>query len=166
MTDSCETASKLSGGLVLTFDPDTEEEQLFSMKYTCPDHDIAIDDLAPRMFFLTAQFGACPTCSGLGVINMIDPNLVIPDRKLSFLQEPIKALGFNNLLENPSLLKTYGQILKKYGEKLSTPIKDLNPDALNEILYGNDFYEGVIPIVRKKIKRLQVFTLDMLRSGL
>ena len=152
LSDSCDTASTLSGGLVLTFDPDTEEEQLFSMKYTCPDHDIAIDDLAPRMFSFNSPVGACPTCSGLGVINMIDPNLVIPDRKLSFLQEPIKALGFNNLLENPSLLKTYGQILKKYGEKLSTPIKDLNPDALNEILYGNDFYEGVIPIIERRYK--------------
>lgn len=152
LTDSCETAAHLSGGLVLTMDPDTEETQLFSLKYTCPDHDISIEELAPRMFSFNNPMGACPTCSGLGVINTIDPNLVIPDRKLSFLQEPVKAMGFNSLLENPSLLKTYGDILKKYGDKLSTPIKELNPQGLDEILYGNEFYEGIIPTIERRYK--------------
>lgn len=152
LTDSCETAAHLSGGLVLTMDPDTEETQLFSLKYTCPDHDISIEELAPRMFSFNNPMGACPTCSGLGVINTIDPNLVIPDRKLSFLQEPVKAMGFNSLLENPSLLRTYGDILKKYGDKLSTPIKNLDPQGLDEILYGNEFYEGIIPTIERRYK--------------
>lgn len=152
LTDSCETAAKLSDGLIMTFNPETEAEQLFSLKYTCPDHNISIDELAPRMFSFNNPIGACPTCSGLGVINTIDPNLVIPDRSLSFLQEPVKAMGFNSLLENPTLLKTYGEILKKHGDKLSTPVKDLKPEGLNEILYGNDYYEGIIPTIERRYK--------------
>ena len=86
LTDSIETVSSLTGGLV-GVDIIDGEEMLFSQSYACPEHNISIEELTPRMFSFNNPFGACEKCTGLGVFQKVDPDLVIPNKELSIRQE-------------------------------------------------------------------------------
>ena len=92
LSDSIETASKHSGGLVVV--NFGEEDVTFSQKYACPDHGVSIDDLTPRMFSFNNPFGACPKCTGLGVFLKIDEDKIIPDRNKSIKEGAIKGGGW------------------------------------------------------------------------
>ena len=94
LTDSIETASSISGGIIIA-DVIGEKEMVFSQNYACPEHNISIEELTPRMFSFNNPFGACPKCTGLGVFRKIDPDLVIPNKELSIKQGAIKATGWN-----------------------------------------------------------------------
>ena len=96
LTDSIETVTALTGGNVAV-DVIDGEEMLFSQSYACPEHNISIDELVPRMFSFNNPFGACPKCTGLGVFMRVDPDLVIPNKDLSIKQGAICAMGWNSL---------------------------------------------------------------------
>ncbi len=136
LTDSIETAAALAGGLVIVQLNDSGEEHLFSQNYACPDCGISIEELTPRMFSFNNPYGACPSCTGLGVQLRIDPELIIPNPSLSIAQGGIVASGWGNVKDN-SISKMYFDALgAKYGFDLNTPIKELSKEALDVILYG------------------------------
>ena len=137
LTDSLETAMKLAEGLVVASVIDGEDT-LFSQNYACPDCGISIGELTPRMFSFNNPYGACLTCSGLGMLMKIDPAIVIPDRSLSLNQGAIQVSGWNSG-EFDSMAHTYLTALsEQYGFSLDTPVKDLPESAVNILLYGTN----------------------------
>ena len=135
LTDSVETATKLSDGLLLV-DIIGEREELYSLNYACPEHGIAIEEMSPRMFSFNNPFGACKKCDGLGTFKEIDPDLIIPDKKISINQGAIKASGWY-VAEGSSIARMYMEALaKEYDFSLDMPVEMLNDEQVNTILYG------------------------------
>ena len=133
LSDSIETTSKLSNGLVMV--STEEKDTLFSQSYACPDHGSGFDELTPRMFSFNAPYGACPKCTGLGVFMRIDPDKVIPDRSKSIAEGGIKAGGW--AMEGNTIAHMYYTGLSKhYGFSLDTPIEDLPEKIVDMLLYG------------------------------
>ena len=133
LSDSIETASKHSGGIVMVNFGD--EDVVFSQKYACPDHGVSIDELTPRMFSFNNPFGACPKCTGLGVFLKIDENKIIPDRNKSIKDGGVKGGGW--AMEGSTIAAMYFDALaRRYKFSLSTPIRDLPDDVVQKILYG------------------------------
>ena len=136
LTDSVETAAALAGGLVLINIVGEDRDILFSQNYACEDCGISIEELSPRMFSFNNPYGACPTCTGLGAQLKVDPDLIIPNRKLSILEGAITASGWNNI-KGDSISRMYFEALsKKYGFKLTTPVEELPEEVMDVILYG------------------------------
>lgn len=135
LTDSIETVSQLTGGIIAV-DVIDGEEMMFSQNYSCPEHNVSIEELTPRMFSFNNPYGACEHCTGLGVFKKIDPELIIPNKDLSILQGAIKASGWNSLDESSIAMTTYRAISKKYGIPLDVPIRELDKDAVDIFLYG------------------------------
>ncbi len=148
LTDSVETASAISGGIIIA-DVIGGKEMLFSQNYACPEHNISIEELTPRMFSFNNPFGACPKCTGLGVFRRIDPDLVIPNKELSIKQGAIKATGWNTLSDDSIAMMYYSAIADEYGVSLDTPVKDLPKEAVNAFLYGTG--EKKLKIVRSNV---------------
>ncbi len=135
LTDSIETISHITGGLVMC-DVIGGEELLFSQNYSCPDHDFSMSELTPRMFSFNNPYGACEHCTGLGVFQVIDPELILPNKDLSILQGGIKANGWNSLTEDSFAMTYYRALNKKYGIPLDKPIKDMSKEHIDILLYG------------------------------
>ena len=136
LTDSAETALALSGGLLYVDVVGKDELLSFSQNYACPDCGISMEELTPRLFSFNNPHGACPTCTGLGIQLLVDPELIIPNPNLSILDGGIVASGWNNI-RGDSISKMYFEALaKRYHFKLSEPIKDLSQEAMSAILYG------------------------------
>ena len=147
LTDSIETALRLSGGLVIA-DVPGGEEMLFSQNYACPDHGVSIGELEPRMFSFNNPMGACPTCTGLGTFMKVDPDMVIPNKNLSIREGAIKASGWY-IGESGTIAQMYYEALAKhYGFSLDTPVKELTEKQLDALLYGTKGER--IHMVRKK----------------
>ena len=135
LADSIETATSLSGGTVL-INLIGGEDLLFSQNYACPEHGASVDELTPRMFSFNNPFGACETCTGLGTFLKVDPDLIIPNKKLSIRDGAIRSSGWTNA-EGGTIAQMYYEALgKKYGFTLDTPICDLSKKALDALLYG------------------------------
>lgn len=135
LTDSIETATRLSKGLVLCDVIDGEEE-LFSLDYACPEHGVSIEEMSPRMFSFNNPYGACKRCSGLGTFMEIDEDLIIPNRKLSINQGAIKASGWN-VADGSSIARMYFEALAaEYKFSLDMPVEMLSKEAMDVILYG------------------------------
>ena len=135
LADSIETATSLSGGTVL-INLIGGEDLLFSQNYACPEHGASVDELTPRMFSFNNPFGACETCTGLGTFLKVDPDLIIPNKKLSIRDGAIRASGWTNA-EGGTIAQMYYEALgKKYGFTLDTPICDLSKKAIDALLYG------------------------------
>ncbi|MBR2316110.1 MAG: excinuclease ABC subunit UvrA, partial [Clostridia bacterium] len=135
VTDSVETALKLAEGLV-SVDVIGGEEQLYSQNYSCPDHGVSIGEISPRLFSFNNPFGACNTCSGLGVYMEFSPNLVIPDWSLSINQGAIKAYGWQKTDGGTIANMYYQGLADKYGFSLDTPMEKLSDEAIDALLYG------------------------------
>ncbi len=135
LADSVETATKLSGGLLLV-ERIGVDEQMFSLNYACPEHGISFDELTPRMFSFNNPFGACKKCSGLGVFMKISEKSVIPDRTISIRKGAIKAFGWGSVGEGSIAGMYYTALGKKYGFSLDTPICEIPQKAVDAILYG------------------------------
>ncbi len=136
IADSVETATGLANGL-LTVDVIGGEELHFSQNYACPEHGISIEELTPRMFSFNNPFGACPTCTGLGMQYRIDPALVIPDPTLSVNAGAIRGGGWS--VKDGTISEMYFKGLSEhYGFSLDTPFEDLPQDVQHIILYGNN----------------------------
>ena len=136
LTDSVETASNLSGGIVLINLVREDEDLLFSQNYACEDCGISIEELAPRSFSFNNPYGACPTCTGLGFQLKVDPELIIPNRELSILDGAITASGWNNIKGDGISRMYFDALAKKYHFKLNEPVKNLSDAVVDIILHG------------------------------
>ena len=135
LTDSLETAFRLGNGLAIVAVVDGEE-MLFSQNYACPDCGISIEELTPRMFSFNNPYGACPTCSGLGTLLKVDPDLVIPDQKLSLAQGCVNVMGWNSGSKGTIAAMYFDALTKHYGVSMKTPYDELPKEVQNAILYG------------------------------
>lgn len=134
LSDSIETASGLTGGLAL-IDIIDGEDILFSQNYACPDHDISIEELAPSMFSFNNPYGACEKCTGLGVFQRVDPELLIRDRDLSIKEGAIRGSGW--YYQDGGIAQMYFDGLSKaYDIPLDIPIKEVPREKLDIIFYG------------------------------
>ncbi len=136
LTDSVETASGLTGGLVVINLLREEQDLMFSQNYACEDCGISIEELTPRMFSFNNPFGACPTCTGLGSQLKVDPDLIVPDKSLSILEGAIQASGWNNIRGDGISRMYFDALAKKYHFSLTDPWETLPEDVRTIILYG------------------------------
>lgn len=135
LADSVENALKLADGLVEA--QIDGSSQLFSINYACPDCDISIEELAPRMFSFNNPYGACPQCHGLGFNNVIDINKLVKDWNKSLSDGAIEVSGWNldtSRINNSVLLA----VAKKHNFSIYSPLKDLPKKALDIIMRGDD----------------------------
>lgn len=137
LSDSLETTASLSGGIIIA-DIVEGEEMMFSLNYACPEHNVSVEELTPRMFSFNNPFGACEECTGLGVYKKINPDLIVPDKNLSIRQGAIKATGWNTLTESSYAMMFYEAIAEEYGISLDTPVKDLPKEVMDVFLYGTN----------------------------
>ena len=169
ITDSVETACALSGGLLIA-DVIDGEELRFSQNYACDDCGISIEELTPRMFSFNNPYGACPVCTGLGIQRVVDPDRVIPNRRLSIKQGAIRATGWTNAEPGSISYMYYTALGRKHGFSLETPIEELSGQALDELLYGTgdevlelsvsrisggvmrQSFEGIIPNLERRYR--------------
>ena len=180
LSDSIETATQRAGGLAIA-DLFDQGELLFSMNYACPDCGISIEELAPRSFSFNSPYGACPTCSGLGVLRKISPDILFPDRSLSLRQGALNAMGFNTEDPDGIAAQYFTAMGEKYGFTMDTPIEQLSEEALRAILYGTGSekititydsangkgqyatpFEGVIPTLERRYRET---TSEAMRSA-
>lgn len=131
---SVATAMKEGDGLIMILDKESGTAKYFSKRLMCPTTGISYRDPAPNMFSFNSPEGACPRCKGLGYVNEIDINKVIPDRSASIREGAIVPLG---RYKNQMIFWQIDSILQKYDCNLKTPVKDIPDDALSEILYGS-----------------------------
>ena len=136
LTDSIETASSLTGGLVTVDLPAEGRELNFSQNYSCEDCGVSIEELSPRAFSFNNPYGACPTCTGLGTRLRVDPELIMPNPSLSILGGGIVASGWNNVRGDTISRMYFEALSKKYRFRLDAPIRDLPEEARKVILYG------------------------------
>ncbi len=136
LTDSVETAAKLSGGLVIVNLLREEKDLSFSQNYACEDCGISMEELTPRMFYFKNPFGACPTCTGLGNQLKADPALIVQDGEKSILDGAIQASGWNNIRGDGISRMYFDALSKKYKFSLTEPWNSLSNEAKNIILYG------------------------------
>ena len=141
LTDSVETALRLSDGLVVIDmvdlpDDDPDRSRRYSERRSCPnDHPLALEEIEPRTFSFNAPYGACPECSGLGSRLEVDPDLVVPDEELS-LAEGAVAPWSSNQKYHLQLLTSLG---KELGFSVHTPWKDLPQEVRDAVLFGRDY---------------------------
>ena len=136
LTDSVETAAKLSGGLVIVNLLREEKDLSFSQNYACEDCGISMEELTPRMFSFNNPFGACPTCTGLGNQLKADPAIIVPDGSKSILEGAICASGWNNVRGDGISRMYFDALSKKYKFSLTEPWDSLSREAKDIILYG------------------------------
>ena len=169
LTESVEIALKYANNLV-TIDIPGDKEILFSQNYACPDCGISIEELTPRMFSFNNPIGACPTCTGIGYLMVMDENLIIPD-KAKTLYDGVKAFGASTMKKGETMAKMYFEsIARHYDVEIKdVPIKKLPRWFLEKILYGTgdeviDFeytsyagtrkfstpFEGVLPTLDRR----------------
>lgn len=136
LTDSAETAMSLSGGLMYIDLVSSGEQLSFSQNYACEDCGISLEELEPRLFSFNNPHGACPTCTGLGVQLLVDPELIIPNPELSIAEGAIVASGWNNIKGDSISRMYFDALAKRYHFKLNDPVNKLSKEALDAILYG------------------------------
>ena len=134
LTDSLENALKLGNGLVIIDSGDKEE--LYSSNYACPDCGISIEEIEPRLFSFNTPWGACPECSGLGFRQVVDPDLICPDKNKTLREGAIKISGWN--LDSSTVTQMYiNSLAKRYNFSLDVPVKDLPEGVYDMLMYGN-----------------------------
>lgn len=155
LTDSIETALKMAHGLVLIHLPEDNREILYSQNYACEDCGISLEELTPRMFSFNTPYGACPHCMGLGSIDIIDPDRVIPDRSKSLSEGAVCASGWGGADENSIAAMYYNGLAKHYGFSVDTPIEKLPKKIVDIILYGTGAEKIELSYDRKYAKGVQ-----------
>ncbi|KGE20476.1 excinuclease ABC subunit UvrA [Paenibacillus wynnii] len=168
LTDSLETALKLSGGQIIV-DIIDQEELLFSASFACPVCGFSIEELAPRMFSFNSPFGACTECDGLGVKMVVDPDLLIPDPDKSIEDGAFLAWTGSTSNYYPQFLKS---VCEHFKIPRDIPVSSLTPEHMNKLLngtgsekirfrYENDFgqkkdamvaFEGIIPNLERRYR--------------
>ena len=135
LADSIETVLKLSNG-ILVVDVIGKEEILFSQNFACTECGISMEELTPRMFSFNNPYGACPSCTGLGSLLKADPDLIIPNKKLSLKEGAIAVAGWNVAKDDSYASMYMNALTEQYNFSLSTPVEDLPEHILDIILYG------------------------------
>jgi len=135
LKQSVATAMRQGDGLIMILDANTMEIRHYSKRLMSPLSGLSYKEPAPHNFSFNSPQGACPKCKGLGVINQIDVDKVIPDRKLSIHDGGIAPLG---KAKNSMIFWQISALLEKYEATLKTPIKELGDEVIEEILYGSD----------------------------
>ncbi|BCG61280.1 excinuclease ABC subunit UvrA [Paenibacillus sp. URB8-2] len=168
LTDSIETALKLSGGKILV-DIIGQEELLFSSNFACPVCGFSMEELAPRMFSFNSPFGACPECDGLGAQMVVDPELLVPDSGKSIEDGAFLAWTGSTSNYYPQFLKS---VCQHFHIPQDVPVSELTPEHMNKLLngtgsekirfrYENDFgqrkeamvpFEGIIPNLQRRYR--------------
>ncbi len=136
LSDSVETALSLSDGLLAVIPTDDGKELRFSQKYACEEHNISIGELTPRMFSFNAPFGSCPRCAGLGELQNLSPEKIIPDRSLSLRGGAIVVNGFKSVYEDSWYGPLYEAVGEDYGFTIDTPICEYSDEAFHVLMYG------------------------------
>ncbi|MDP2966361.1 MAG: excinuclease ABC subunit UvrA [Pelolinea sp.] len=178
LADSIETALKFGEGYIIVenLSSDPTKDLFYSENLACPEHGVSLTEIEPRNFSFNTPHGACPECQGLGIRQEIDPNLLIPDREVSFNDGAIVAMEWNDAREQG---KYYWQMLASAAKachvNLDTPVKDLPEEKLNIILFGTGgqevemdlrggnnrqtvmrtSFEGVIPNLMRRFRETQ-----------
>ena len=132
---SVATAMRQGDGLMMILDAQTESVRHYSKRLMCPVTGLSYKEPAPHNFSFNSPQGACPRCKGLGVVNQIDIDKVIPDRDLSVYNGAVVPLG---KYKNSMIFWQIEALLEKYDANLKTPVKDLPDEAIDEILNGSD----------------------------
>ena len=135
LRQSVATAMAQGDGLILILDADTGEVRHYSKRLMCPVTGLAYREPAPHNFSFNSPHGACPRCKGLGVVNLIDIDKVIPDRSLSIYEGAIAPLG---KYKGTMIFFQIEALLEKYEADLKTPVNQLPNEAIDEILNGSD----------------------------
>lgn len=160
--DSIETAFKLGDGTIVI---SSEEKDIpFNKDFVCSDCHFKIQEITPKNFSFNSPEGACPHCSGLGVIREVDENLVIPNKKLSISEGaimPLKLMGKTTGLNGG--MGTLRTLSEKYNFSLDVPVNKLSRNTLDIVLYGvknsekNISFEGIIPAIKRKYEEAGIF---------
>lgn len=135
LKDSVRLAMKQGDGLLLILDADTEEVRHYSRRLMCPVTGLSYSEPAPHNFSFNSPHGACPKCKGLGVVNLLDMDKIVPDRSMSIYNGGIVALG---KYKNSLIFWQIDAICEKYGVTVKTPINDIPEEAIDEIMNGTD----------------------------
>jgi len=134
LADSIETAINLAEGLAVAENADTAERTVFSARFACPVSGFTIEEIEPRLFSFNAPQGACPSCDGLGVKMFFDPEMVVPDDRLSLAEGAIAPWADSS---GQYYMQTLESIAKHYKVKMSTPWRDLPKKVRDTILQGS-----------------------------
>lgn len=170
LAQSVEQALEVADGKVRVVNADTNAEAIYSLMYACIDHpDVAIPELEPRTFSFNSPHGACPVCTGLGSRLEVDPELVIPNGRLTIAEGAIRP--FNRINSDAWYTKKMQAVADRYDFSLHVPTGELKPEDLNRILYGTGnekyrislgvgrsfetTYEGVIPNLERRHKETE-----------
>lgn len=133
LTDSVETALHLSEGMVVIHVLEGED-LTFNTRFACPEHGIGIDEMEPRMFSFNSPYGACESCKGIGFLQKVDPELVLPDKNLSIAEGAVAP--YANSVEGTYYQQMVEAVVLAYGQKTDVPIKKFKPELINALLYG------------------------------
>jgi len=135
LKDSMQKAMQQGNGIVMLLEKETDKVRYFSKKLMCPTSGISYDDPDPHHFSFNSPHGACPTCKGLGFVNQVDMDKIIPDKSVSIYNGGIAPLG---KYRNTVIFWQIEAILEKYGCQLKTPVKDIPEEAIDEIMNGSE----------------------------
>lgn len=132
---SLKTAMKQGDGLIMIQDAENDEVRHFSKQLMCPTTGLSYSEPAPHTFSFNSPYGACPKCKGLGIVNRIDIDKIVPKPQLSIYAGGIAPLG---KYKNSLFFWQIEAICEKYGVTIKTPIKDIPEEAMDEIMFGTD----------------------------
>lgn len=170
LSQSVEQALEIAEGKITVVNADTNEESSYSLRYACVNHpDIKIPELEPRTFSFNSPHGACPVCTGLGSRLEVDPELVIPNGRLTVAEGAIRP--FNRVNTDAWYMKKMQAVADKYGFSLHVPTAQLKQADLDKIMYGtgtdkyevslgsgrtfDTTYEGVVPNLERRHKETE-----------
>ncbi len=134
LTDSVETALHQAEGLLIALTD--EGETLFSQHYSCPEHEVSIEELSPRMFSFNNPMGACEKCTGLGNFLEVSPDLIVPNKKLSINEGAIKASGWSVWEHSTIAAMYFDGLAAHFGFSLDTPFEQLPQKIVDILMYG------------------------------
>jgi excinuclease ABC subunit A len=146
IADSVETALEETEGILIVKDIDKDSTRIFSTKFACPDCGISYPEISPRLFSFNSPYGACPRCQGIGTEMEIDPENIIHNKSLSILEGAIAPVGE----PRGRFLRRLNSVALKYDLDLNEPWKNINEKDKNIILFGADYWEGVIPYLNRR----------------
>jgi len=167
LAQSVEQALEVAEGKVVALNADTNETTTYSLMYACPNHpEVAIPELEPRTFSFNSPHGACPVCTGLGNRLEVDPELVIPNGRLTIAEGAIRP--YNRINVDNWYMKKLQAVADKYGFSVHVPTSEISAENMQRILYGtgedtykvalgggrvfSTTYEGVIPNLERRHK--------------
>ena len=165
LTESIEASLKMAEGLVIV-NVVGKEDHLFSENFACPDCDISIGEIAPRMFSFNAPFGKCDYCDGLGTLMEIYEDLVIPNKELSIMEGAVASWGSGRLKEDSWTYAILQALNREYGLDLNVPIKDFTTEQKNLLLYGTNGKRIKVDYVKDGVKSTYNYAYEGEINGL